>query len=568
MKITLTGQRPTTLDPLYTASIAGDYDPYQLLTDRVVTPLFTPITNQNVAVLKAGTSQPVQLNGVDFNEDTLLELLYSSLGEKVDVQSEELLKQLYTQGLVHYDPNNNLLSNAVYAVQAATKNKLPSPSPTVVYTAATDVIPSAKALLGQPDLTNEEIFFTSLAHSYRPETLGFWFQSSQDFNDFKDWFQNECNLLIPTGTLDSTAITLIGEFAKVDLKNLTEGLMLRKDENDQNQEGSFARLVIHLLMQYQSQQRNLGVDPTMGVLPFHLGELLIPKTLLFVNLEAHSRANPRKIDNEWRLINAMLGTKIRVISSNKLSKLTAMPRAQARANAIASMVGREEDARSAAIRFRKKPPTSIDISKGVIRALKRMKEVNRSRNVFKKTKKSFLRANRRHPDDFNRPGTMVSHNYFPDIHIFLDTSGSISEDNYQDAIQMLIYMAKKMNVDLYFSSFSHILSQPSLLKTKDRSLNNIWKDFQKIPKVTGGTNYSQIWDFINAHPARKDRFSLIVTDFEWWAPTRAYEHPKNLYYAPVSGMNWNRIISNAKSFAKSMQHIDPAVAQKMIGVVI
>ena len=125
-----------------------------------------------------------------------------------------------------------------------------------------------------------------------------------------------------------------------------------------------------------------------------------------------------------------------------------------------------------------------------------------------------------------------------------------------------------MNVNLYFTSFSHILSQPVLLKTQNRSVKAIWKQFQKIPKVTGGTDYAQIWDFINAAPARKERCNIIFTDFQWHAPATDKVHPKNLFYAPVSGMDWNYLVSDAKSFVRSMNHIDATVASKLIGVTV
>lgn len=84
----------------------------------------------------------------------------------------------------------------------------------------------------------------------------------------------------------------------------------------------------------------------------------------------------------------------------------------------------------------------------------------------------------------------------PDIHVYIDTSGSISEENYQDAVMMLIRVAKKLNVNLYFNSFSDILSQTTLLKVKDRSPASIWKEFRKVPKVTGGTEFQQVWEYI------------------------------------------------------------------------
>lgn len=68
---------------------------------------------------------------------------------------------------------------------------------------------------------------------------------------------------------------------------------------------------------------------------------------------------------------------------------------------------------------------------------------------------------------------------------------------------MLIKMAKKLNVNFYFNSFYHCLSASTHLTVKDRSVNAIYKSFEKVPKVTGGTDYRQIWEYIGASPKRK-----------------------------------------------------------------
>lgn len=267
-----------------------------------------------------------------------------------------------------------------------------------------------------------------------------------------------------------------------------------------------------------------------------------------------------------------LNSGIRIVSANKLSKLTALPRAVAKAQAAATNANVKPSMlnRSAAIKFRKRPPTGRDISKGLLRALMRMKNVNRSQNIFKKTKTSYLKTSRRDPDDYNRPGRITSTHYLPDIHIYLDTSGSISEDNYQDTIKMLIALAKKLNVNIYFSSFSHILSQEVLLRTQNRTVAQIWEEFRKIPKVSGGTNYEQIWNYIQMNPKRRERFSLVITDFEYYPPSHRVEHPKNLYYTPIAVENsyWQEVVYYAKNYANSMRHIEPAIAQRMIGVVV
>jgi hypothetical protein len=560
--LTLSGQKPAIINPVHTLPVKGDYNPLPAIKKSIVKPLFAPMT-------KGGTVSVTDQKNNQLDKDAVLGLLMRAVGPTVDQQAEGELKSLFQQGLVNYDQNTPLLVNELFVVQAGHANRMPNPGPRTLYTASSDVVPAAKNLIGGHAKDDGE-FFASLAYTYSPEALGFWFQSAADFDDFKAWLIQEIANF--SGVLPGATTNLLSKFAQTSLKGLAEGYLLRADDGDANEEYSFARVIVHMLMRYQQQNSAAwGNQPVAGTLPFVISELYLPRTIILVNVEAHARSTPKMVDNEWKLINASVAAPVKVISNKSLSKLTALPRAMAKAQARAANAQSNKGAqngRSAKITFKKQEPTKVEIRQGIMRVLKRMKEVNRSQNVLKKVRTSFAKANRRDPMDFNRPGKITSTHYLPDLHVYIDTSGSISEENYQQAVLMLIEVAKKLDVDLYFNSFSHVMSQEVLLRTKGKSVGKIWEEFRRLPKVAGGTDYKQIWDYINASAARKRRLSLVVTDFEWAPSTQRDQHPVNLYYAPCSSMNWNNIVHSAQYFAKSMRHIEPAIAQRLIGMVV
>lgn len=559
MSYTITNQRPAVLDPVHRVPLKGDLDPEAAIRSVLVDPLYTPLGQTPVDI-----TDPA---GNAFTEQDVLAAVYAACGEDVDPAAEKVLKNLYQQGLVHYDSANNLLVKEVFVVQAAHAHKMPRPGPSTIYTTAMDVIPAAKDLLAG-NVADDGVFFASLAYRFSPDTLGFWFQSASGFEAFTNWLDLQVQAM--SAVLPNRTTTLMQQFTSSSLKGLTESLVLRTDANSDNEEYSFARVLISLLMVYTRPQRTLRTTPGAGILPFTLSELFLPETLVLVNVEAHARATSKKIDNEWRLINASLRSPVKIVSHQHLSKLTALPRARAKAMAqVANAASNKMAAngRSAKITFRKQPPNSINILNGLLRAMKRLKEVNRSQNIYKKSKLTFAKANRRDPDDYNKMGRVTSTHYLPDLHVYLDCSGSISEDNYQQAVLMLIKLTKKMNVNLYFNSFSHVLSQEVLLKTQNKSVNQIWSEFRRVPKVNGGTEFSQVWRYINENPRRKQRLSLMITDFGWSAASQREEHPKRLYYAPVSNMDWATISHYAEQFEATMHHIEPAIAQRMIGMI-
>ncbi|MFI9629292.1 hypothetical protein [Streptomyces sp. NPDC052042] len=563
MTITVTNQKPAVLDALHTISCTGDYDPMPAIRQILVDPLLEPLNPAAPASILDG-------HGQDMTGD-IQDLVVRCLGDTVDTSAEKTVKELLGQTLVHFDQNTTLPVGELFAAQAGSKHGLPAPSPNVLYHATNAVIPAAKELLagiGEPSQ-----FFVALAYAYHPDTLGFWFQSSAAFDSFKVWLTQQVQTMAPALPPDS--IRLLNDFAGLSLKGLTESLLLRQDDTDGNDEFSFARLLIHMLMSYVKHQQSqatsghFAVPVDVGVLPFAVGELFCPRSLVLVNVEAHARATAATVTGEWNLINQSLTSPVKVISHTALSKLTSLPRAAARAAAMASgpQHGRP-GSRSAVVKFRKAPPTKLDLLKDITRVLKRMGKVNQSQNIFRTTKATFLKANRRNPDDFNKPGRITSVSYMPDLHIYIDTSGSISEENYQEAVMMLIRIAKKLNVNLYFNSFSHLLSQETLLRVENKSMRQIWKEFRKVPKVSGATEFKQVWDYINASPVRKRRLSLMITDFEWPPPAARVDHPRNLYYAPCSAMDWDYMVRSAETYADSMQHIDPSIRQKLLGMII
>jgi hypothetical protein len=302
-----------------------------------------------------------------------------------------------------------------------------------------------------------------------------------------------------------------------------------------------------------------------GIFPFDLQELVCPKSVVFINIDKHAKETHRKVTEEWNLINTSIQTPVPMISLNKLNKLTTIQRNLKKLQGQAGFVTKHNQlAKSANIKFSKTQPTTINLAKHILKIINKMAFVNHSMNIFKSVKPTYNRPNRRDPDDFNKQGKMVSTKYKPDIHLYVDTSGSISERNYQDAVKACIQMAIKFNINLYFNSFSNYLSQEAKLHTKDKTVSAVYQEFKKIPKVTGGTDYSNVWNFINRNKKRKQELSIIMTDFEYLAPTGHIEHPKNLYYIPVSHTDWKSITYWAERFAKSMAGEVPDIRKHIL----
>lgn len=550
MAISVTNIQPTELNNSYLGSLAGAFDPYDEVKNTIIAPLFKPLIASAPALIEE--------NGKPIDEDDITSTLFSCCDDKVNVTAEQKMKDIFNQTLAYYD--KSLSVRNIYQTQVAKKNGMPLPSSKVIYV-ETDVIDTAKELLnGQ---TNRDVFFATVAFYAHCETFGYYFANDAAFSDFKAWFANEINII--SNQLTQETLNLCNDFQKIRLNYLTQSFVLRDDTSQNNDPYSFARILPFYLMMYEKYViSNNMPECVAGHMPFTFDDNICPRTVVIMNVEKHAHAHPAQIKAEWNTINSALAMRPKVLGLNKIAKLTAATRNAQRMSAQADGAKSGAAARSAMIRFRKTPPTSFDLANYVLAIFKRCSNIQTSENMQKCFKMTYQRPSRREPDNPDRQGKSSFHKFKPDLHLYIDCSGSISERDYQDAIKTCIKLAQRLNINFYFNSFSHIMSASKKLHVKDRTLKEIYEEFRNTPKVDGGTDYEQIWHYINRSDKRSKEISIIISDFEYWAPNHYVKHPRFLYYAPISTANWSGIVRSAESFAKTMLNICPDVRKHIL----
>lgn len=521
-----------------------DLDIRELLDTQIIQQTMEPL-NQN---------HPI---GINPSIDEIQKQILNAMGDSIDPNAETIAMDFFKQTLTDIPNNTMLRTDDVYLAQRTKQLGLPEPNASVIYTTASDVQPAAKALLQNGSSQNIDTWFASIGHTYQLKTLAVSVQSDAEYKEFLSFLQQE----IGQHSLDADCNRLMSEFAKTNLQQPVETYAIRNDDVDNNEPLSFARLLHSIVLKYAKTQTG---DKFM-VLPISLKQLLHPTTITFVNVEQHAKLNPKTLNNEWNQLKNLTNNKV-VYSHKQINQLTKVARnVKKLKNQILNMRKHKTDVQKLQNRpFSKKTPTTVDIVKRLRFILKKIHDVNQSQNVYKITKTTFNKANRRDPDDYNKQGVITSTKYKPDIHIYTDTSGSISEENYQEIVKTLIQVAKKLDVNIYFNSFSHVISQESLIKTKGKSTKLIYKMIQKIPKVTGGTNYELVYNFIERNPRRQKELSILITDFEYNIPSDRRTHPSNLFYIPCSKMDYQNILHYAETFYKQLVFIDKKARQKIL----
>ncbi len=550
----LRGNRPIAPSVVAAPATTGPID----IADNIKTALVDPVF---AATMGAAPVTAFDDAGNPTTEEAIAELIGMTFSDTVNIAAEDEIKSFFQQAWTHFDATSALLAKESFLNAAARKAKLPDATPTIIYTARDDVIPAAKGQLARSECP--EHWTASLGFFARglsaSDVLVFSFESKSIFDQFKAFFATR---IAAWPNLPQNQ-ALFHDLQKIKLDSVVEALWLRKtiDDPAANADNSFARVLIRSLFDFVAQTN----DPYLvNALPWSIPEMIHPTAVVFANVEVHAKSKPSVIADEWKLIATARNMPVHMVSNTKLSRMTSAARQQAKAATAAARKDNQPAERAAEVPFAgSRPPVKQFIAR-IDKLLAKMGQITSSKNTMKNRHRSYNVPSRRKPDDIDAAGMSVKTIYRPDLHLYIDTSGSISEENYKDAILSAIAIARKLNVNLFFNSFSHILSDCTYLPVQGRSVRQIYNQFRRTPKVTGGTDYAQIWQYINMSKQRRAELSIIITDFEYGAPSQYIEHPQNLYYMPCSAMDWDWMVRDAKHFVNSARHIDPNLRKHIL----
>lgn len=556
----ITNHKPSQLEPTVVPAFVNQNPQSDEIFETFQNDVFTQLDQP----LRPGLDPQYVFDGQPEDKDSISETFVTELFlDEGESERSVKLRDFLAQTLLHYQPNFETI-DASLMVQNATAENLPLPivqgARSIVYTVATDVIPVAKQYLAGQVSFN--YWATSFGFTFRVPALVVSMDTPDVYKEFQQYVQTTVAPFQSQLPIDANMA--LQEFYKTTLDDLAEGFRIRTTVGDNNQDYSFARILHTCVMQFVAQNGQAGIIPTS------LKEIIHPTTIMFLNVEKHAHSNNRDINKTWN--SAMNMSKAKLIGLNKIKKLSeeeqldAMrQRSNVRRSALMNKAKDPASRKKRAKPFGKQLKTSKQLTKEIVRILSKMKKVRMSNNVIKTRKTTFNKPNRRDPDNYDKPGIIYSHQYVPDIHVYLDTSGSISERNYKEACMAIIQLAQTLKTKLYLNSFSHVLSQPALVDIGNCSKETAWKRLQNIPKVSGGTDFDLVWDYIHQSSQRKQELAIMITDFEY-TPSNSYTRPlpQNLFYVPCGGFDIDKLRRNATYFVNSTRRLDANLRHKII----
>lgn len=530
--------------------------------ELLVRPLYTPVDkaiNVNIKEVESNnTIEPIQFT------EALLHYLESDV---IEQELTDELNELYNQGSKH-SLESKLSFDQFMALEAMASVGLPYPEPgRVIYTPG-ELKDAARAFHEELDTVNQsnidklhDQWFAKLSGYVSSFNLSnFRLITVKDHHTFNDLVNRMKQYLKQNIQLPQDTTRHISQLGSLSIEDeLSIGLFLPHElENESN---GFNRLLENELAKMEREKR-----PRVFNESYSLKGMLKPTKLVILNLEEYTHGH--NLQREWKsIVQAFNNThSIRHVKNKKLQTVQSVNReitVPTDYDGGDTMDG-EGAIRSNRVSFlSKKQMSTRELTKRVSNIAKKQ-TVNQPTSNFKKQQKNtFMRANRRNPDDINAQGKISSTVYSPDLHIWLDTSGSISKEDYENELHVMIAIAKHLDVDIYFNSFSHVISETTKIPTKHRQPRQIFNMIESVDKVQGGTQFINVWkgidktEAVNMKTGQARRLHLILSDMDYSIPstyTLQPTHPsvKNTYYIPIR-IQRSMDRRHVQRFAKSLE---------------
>lgn len=490
---------------------------------------FTPLqSNQPVTI----TLNHQDYSQNQFTTDLIKGLTSTDEDPKLNDQFSVLIHQSSQYKDSRIQNYKNIIANSILL-----KQKLPLPSANIKYTYDEDIQRQAKAYLTSPTDDNLQELNNGLIGTLieRPINDSWNFvliKNKQEYDQIKDTIDQ----LINQSQVDPDTQKKATDIQSIQLDDHTTfNSWVTGQDNDANQ---INRFITKALIQNQTDW-----------LPLNLHALIQPLGFSFINLETLINSDQHSYNTELnqianvtnKLVNFKLTTFKKVATAKSINQSMQKPKQhQKQYTKTANMIAQRKQAG-----FQKTMPSFKQQLNRLVQIVNSQTSQIMSDNSYKQTRTTFMRPNRRYPDDPNLRGSIQTTHYHPDLHIYLDTSGSIEESQYRSAVTMLIMITQKLKTNLYFTSFSHEILPPVKLITKNVSPAIVYSEIKRIPKASGGTEYENVWNMIDtigrqSHVnAQAPRLNFVITDFEYdlrssWTPRLNQPSTTKTFYLPMA----------------------------------
>ena len=486
--------------------------------------------------------------------------------------THQTAKNLISAYMLDYSPVSWLKADNFLIDRLYQKYELPEASDEIIYTIPCDIVEPVSNYLN--DKIQAEQCITSISAYLNITAPIVMFKNRRSFHEFQEYIDRRI-MMMP---LKPETRRLLRQFTGLKADSGFKCVKLRSTQYARLAENTFARILMNLLEEYSADSMTIAKDECVMV-GASLRSRIVPLAIIFAVAENITIEDSETLNSDITEIKGFLDWLDEPkgdapISINNNTEAEDQPFDMLETNE--SEKQKEERIKSAINNITSNQPGSgrgdptRRIDPNSVKALtkrlkKKIKQLiqstsARTMNGQKTVIKTYMRESRRDPMNIDLKGQYYKTTYTKDLHLYIDVSGSINLSMIEFALNAAADIATELKLNLFVTPFDSELyeKQTIVIPGSVISKRSALKKLKRLPISGGGTEFDNVYKFIESSKKRKNEISIMITDY---CDCPRLPSPKTLYYMGCKGTSPQTI----ENFIRHMKtHSNQNIRSKII----
>lgn len=460
--------------------------------------------------------------------------------------THQTTKNLISTYINNYSPISWLKADNFLIDRLYQKYKLPEASDEIIYTIPCDIVEPVSNYLN--DKIQAEQCITSISAYLNITAPIVMFKNRRSFHEFQEYIDRRI-MMMP---LKPETRRLLRQFTGLKADSGFKCVKLRSTQYARLAENTFARILMNLLEEYSADSMTIARDECVMV-GASLRSRIVPLAIVFAVAENITIEDSETLNSDITEIKGFLDwldepKGDEPISINNNAEAEDQPFDMLETNE--SEKQKEERIKSAINNITSNQPGSgrgdptRRVNPNSVKALtkrlkKKIKQLiqstsARTMNGQKTVIKTYMRESRRDPMNIDLKGQYYKTTYTKDLHLYIDVSGSINLSMIEFALNAAADIATELKLNLFVTPFDSKLykKQTIVIPGSVISKRSALKKLKQLPISGGGTEFDNVYKFIESSKKRKNEISIMITDY---CDSPSLPSPKTLYYMGCKG---------------------------------
>lgn len=486
--------------------------------------------------------------------------------------THQTTKNLISTYINNYSPISWLKADNFLIDRLYQKYKLPEASDEIIYTIPCDIVEPVSNYLN--DKIQAEQCITSISAYLNITAPIVMFKSRRSFHEFQEYIDRRI-MMMP---LKPETRRLLRQFTGLKADSGFKCVKLRSTQYARLAENTFARILMNLLEEYSADSMTIARDECVMV-GASLRSRIVPLAIVFAVAENITIEDSETLNSDITEIKGFLDWLNEPkgdapISINNNAEAEDQPfdiletnesekQKEERIKSAINNITSNQPGSGRGDPTRRVDPNSVKaLTKRLKKKIKQLIQSTSARtmNGRKIVIKTYMRESRRDPMNIDLKGQYYKTTYTKDLHLYIDVSGSINLSMIEFALNAAADIATELKLNLFVTPFDSKLyeKQTIVIPGSVISKRSALKKLKRLPISGGGTEFDNVYKFIESSKKRKNEISIMITDY---CDCPRLPSPKTLYYMGCKGTSPQTI----ENFIRHMKtHSNQNIRSKII----